>query len=210
MEALLEAKGGFTYMNLFYKSKEEIYFLWYLLELQDHGIIRDFTTPKAILLYESAWINIVVELKSGRTKPKKHHLFHDVTYKGDFAITWNPHTEGKWFDRIRKQPIASWGNCPFIANEFDRYDDEGLATCRSLIDVKGGFKGAHNNSAITFPIISKILWKEKGIYVNKIMPKELFKKTFTPKRYFFTDKNEKPRTHWETFKDFKSCGLNSR
>ena len=189
---ILDAKGGFTYDNVFYKSKEEIYFVWYLTELQNHGIIERWYVPKPITLYESVTIDILTELKPGKVKPKKHHLFHDVTYKGDFAIVWSFKYVQRWFDIIESKPSVYWKKCPFIAMPSTsglEFDKQGWVQCKSLIDVKGSFKGAHNNSAVTFPIISKILWREHKVYVNKIIPKDLFNDTFHPGRYFFTDKD---------------------
>ena len=66
----------------------------------------------------------------------------------------------------------------------------------SYIDVKGLFDRNKSNS--TFSIIQKVLFSEKGIYAQKIVPEKLFERTFTPKKYLKTDKSGKPRKiKWE-------------
>ena len=59
----------------------------------------------------------------------------------------------------------------------------------SYVDVKGKFIGVNNNSALTFPIIQKLMYHDvisSGVYINKIKPlaaRGLFNYTFTPSAY---------------------------
>lgn len=62
-----------------------------------------------------------------------------------------------------------------------------------VVDIKGSFNGARNTSAITFPLNQKWMYQRYGIYVDKIIPKELFENTFTPKRYLKTDGGDRER-----------------
>lgn len=198
LSPIVQVKGGYEYEGVFYKSKEEIYFVWYLTELKTANLIKSFKTPEPLQLLFPVSIDIVVE-KNGKRKLKAKHLLNDVTYRADFEIVWRREAEGRFFDTITSEPKSVWKDCPFRANRhiFLPSAEENPV---SLIDVKGGFKGIHNNSAITFPIISKLLWNTTGWYVNKIIPKELFEKSFTPMRYFYTDSGDSVRKRTWKFK----------
>lgn len=57
------------------------------------------------------------------------------------------------------------------------------------IDVKGGFS-RHNDSK-QFQIIRKMMFMFKGIYVHKVVPDELFLKTWVPEKCRYTTKQGK-------------------
>ncbi|HNG97786.1 MAG TPA: hypothetical protein PLW93_05930, partial [Candidatus Absconditabacterales bacterium] len=70
----------------------------------------------------------------------------------------------------------------------------------SYVDVKGKFIGVNNNSALTFPIIQKLMYHDiinSGVYINKIKPlaaRGLFNYTFTPDSYIYRKDGSKRRT----------------
>jgi hypothetical protein len=63
----------------------------------------------------------------------------------------------------------------------------------SVIDVNGTFAGPHNNSAVTFTLYQKWVYQKYNIYVQKIIPDNLFKESFTPIKYLLTDKSGRAR-----------------
>ena len=191
LSPIIQVKGGYEYEGVFYKSKEEIYFVWYLTELKKADFIDSFKTPEPLTLLHSVTIDILTE-KNGKRKSKTKHLLNDITYKADFEIVWHNGADGNYVDVLQKPPVSIWKDCPFIANRRIVLPESNVEYV-SLVDVKGSFKGMHNNSAVTFPIVRKLLWANTGWYVNMIIPADLFKKTFTPIRYFYTDSGDTVR-----------------
>lgn len=170
-----------------YRSKEEIYFSWWLEELKREGYIKEYK-------YESRTLTLMNDVKLPWTKQLKtknkveeHHLFSKTTYTPDFEIIWTEKAFGIFCDGIptAKRPY-------FMATDHDNLMNEGI----SLIDVKGDHSaGASrgNFSQYSFPYKQKMAWMTLKIYVQKVVPTKLFNDTFVPKRYFKTDVSGKPR-----------------
>jgi hypothetical protein len=59
------------------------------------------------------------------------------------------------------------------------------------IDVKGTFQ--QHDGARSFSIIQKVFYDRHGIYAEKVVPKDLFKKTFAPESVRWM-KNRKTKT----------------
>ena len=56
------------------------------------------------------------------------------------------------------------------------------------IDVKGvDFRSMGRTSDAQFPIKSKWLYQKHGVYVNSVVPSDLFAKTFYPEIWFWTE-----------------------
>jgi hypothetical protein len=166
-------------MNKF-DSEEEIQFNEYLIELKENNIILNYE-------YHNEKIKICDKVSKDflttNGKIKSEHLMHDLEYTYDFKIYWNSENSNGIFyknidfDKNVKYPKEK---LPFYAKDNISY-----------IDVKGTFIGRHNNSAITFPIIQKVLYVLKGIFVQKIIPIKLFELTFVPESLIYTKKTNK-------------------
>ena len=66
-----------------YKSKEELYFSWYLDELKEIGYIQEYEyEPESLSLSES------ISIKT-KGKKKSRLLLRESSYSYDFRITWN-------------------------------------------------------------------------------------------------------------------------
>jgi hypothetical protein len=80
----------------------------------------------------------------------------------------------------------------------------------SLVDIKGKYSQNYNDAA--FPLNQKWMMQRYGIYVNKVIPidgfrknkngekilkKCLFSETFTPKKYLLTPTGKARTIHWE-------------
>ena len=164
-----------------YDSQEEIFFSWYLMELKEHGVIKEWSYhPKKFILSDRI---VYVYEKQLKTKSiiKDSVILNNHEYQADFLIKWNPQWLGKIYMSLTSKLHVR--DFVFIASNDKHF---------TVIDVKGTFAGPHNNSAISFPLDQKWTYQKYGIYVQKIIPKKLFPATFTPKKYLLTPTG-KPR-----------------
>lgn len=164
-----------------YRSKEEVYFSWWLDELKREGYVKEYR-------YESRTLTLMNEVKLPWTKQMKtknkveeHHLFSATTYTPDFEIIWTEKAFGVFCDGVPcvERPY-------FMATDHNNLLTEGI----TLVDVKGDHSaGASrgNFSQYSFPYKQKMAWMTLGLYVQKVVPVKLFRETFVPKRYFMTD-----------------------
>ena len=159
-----------------FRSKEEIYFSWWLDELIKEGVINSYKyEPHSFLLIEEHGYNWIDNTKK-KPKEKSSTLLNSHSYTPDFLISWNGfhkklmwdlyHPDMSLTTKINKGKIVSQKN-------------------RSWIDVKGSYN-KHGGDRI-FPIHQKMMFEKKKLYINKIEPKKLFSRTFTPKKYIVTD-----------------------
>lgn len=162
-----------------YDSAEELHFSWFLDELQQSGFIKRWVyQPKPFPLTPQVDYEFIKHLKT-KDKTIRKLFLRSHNYQADFLIVWDKCSKGIFFDTKDDSDVMTF---PFIIDK-KKY--------RSIIDVKGGFN--RNNTWRIFSIEQKWVWQKFQVYVQKIIPKELFKKTFTPQRYLFTDKNGQRR-----------------
>lgn len=159
------------------KSKEELYFWWYLLELKDKGFISDIRyEPQSFDLCESVRFPWIKKMKT-KDKVCDFELLKGMRYTPDFTFVWELKATGIFtankYQNPRNMPFKMLGK-----------------TC--WVDVKGTF--SRNESYRIFPMYQKMMWKIHGIFVEKIVMPTLYVKTFTPGRFLLTDKTMKPRT----------------
>jgi hypothetical protein len=156
-----------------YDSKEEVYFSWYLDDLKKHGFVTDYKhEPKSFTLFDKVEYEWEQQLKT-KTKTKTSTLIREHSYTPDFMVVWTD---------LGKN-ILHGGN-----------PKEGIIISNnnvSWVDVKGSWD--MQNMTRLFTINQKWMYAKHGIYVNKVIPDDLFRKTFTPTRYFTTDKSETRR-----------------
>lgn len=188
-------------------NKEEGYFYDWLLELKSRGYIHKIFIQQTYQLYESVEFPFIREKKLKKSTKVESYVgkvLNPLVYTPDFVIYWNQKARGKFVfltgDTIPEAITSTlqrmfFGRC---GRETVLYD-EGKETqyIETVIEIKGTFAARHNSSAITFPIIRKIMFQERGIFVNKVMPmhktKGIFAKTFTPLTYFKTEKSKVAR-----------------
>jgi hypothetical protein len=156
-------------MNL--RSKEELYFTWWLDELRANGFIIEYDyEPITLTLSEKVEIPVtkVTFTKKGLRKEevKMKTILHAHEYTPDFKIKFSD-------ERIIKVPLIT---------SVDEY---------VWIDVKSDWN--QNNMNREFSINQKWVYQKHNKFVNKVVPEKLFKATFTPERYLLTDVTNKPR-----------------
>ncbi len=172
------------YAGQIYDSKEETYFQWFCDDLEKSGDIKltQYQPEQMEIIPAPEYFWAKKNIKSETEKPG--NLLQSLDYTPDFVITWNKKGVEKYVYTLNGEDISvhSRTRKPFVAIRNKNYPNDDLI---SYIDVKGTF-GRHGD-AVKFPVLQKVIFFTKGIYVEKIIPKKLFKKTFYPERYLFTD-----------------------
>tara|TARA_R110000803_G_scaffold150334_1_gene215699 strand:- start:5 stop:640 length:636 start_codon:yes stop_codon:yes gene_type:complete len=160
------------------RSDEEVYFTWYMDDLEEAGFIDHYNYEGEVYsMTEPLFLPWTKQLAT-KTKDMEFSALAKSTYNPDYNIYWDNSAKG-----IFIPGIPSKDKPYFAGSEFLDLTDQ----CKSTIDVKGS--GSKTSSDNIFPFKQKLMWLTHNIYVHKVIPQQLFKKTFTPRRYFLTDVN---------------------
>lgn len=188
---------------MIYASKEEEYFEWWLADLAPFEIfyLKKYQ-PKPFVLFDGFSLTYNLQMKT-KVKQKNETLLTAHQYQADFIIYWNEKYKNKIFFDFNDRDIVTdtlgiKKNFPFLANYSERH-----GKYYSVIDIKGNYN--QNDAWRRFAIDQKWVFKEYGIYVQKVIPvpqmsgkrmipaNALFPNTFVPVRYKLTDVSMKPR-----------------
>ena len=194
MEKIITKKIGrnnkYFYAGQQYDSKEEIYFTWFLDDLKKSGHIKyTYYQPETLILIKKP-IYYWKKQNKKSTIEKTGNIIDSLKYTPDFRIVWSKKGIQDYVYVLNEENISvhSRARKPFISIRNKDYPCDSLV---SYVDVKGNF-GQHGDT-VKFPVLQKIIFYTKNIYVEKIIPAKLFKKTFYPERYLFTDGLTKKR-----------------
>lgn len=169
-------------MNKF-DSFEELYASWYFEELKKNGYIESWSKNETpIVLTEPLLHQYVVPMKRVADKAKYQKIMNGSEYTYDFDVVFTKKAFGIFVSHVNLNHFNKV-DCAF-KNTFP-YDRV------TRVEIKGGFD--QNNMTRLAVNNIKFLYQSKRIYVNLIKIPDLFKKTFTPKRYLLTDKSMQPR-----------------
>jgi len=192
-------------MNLLTNTTQEEWFDIWANELKDKGYIiaihnQENCTTFSLFegLYQVKTIQTkVLNKKTNKTQLKiinSHNtLLHPVTYTPDRLIIWDKKAKDLFFTLEN-----SFKECYFIGHEVN-------GGYYSTLDIKAppGY-GGNNSSDQGFAVKQKWMWEKYKIYINKVYnyPNKsvkvgkiyLWLTTFTPARFFKTDKLTKDRT----------------
>lgn len=164
------------------QSDEERWFYAWCKEALTAGIVTGMAYNREVDLTIDVFDNVEIECTKFKiTKlncvliKENRFLMNDLKYTYDFMLQFSDDFITKIYINLR--------NCNVVHFKLLKAQD---GVCK--IDTKGSFAGKHNDSAKSFPIIQKVLWHTKGIYINKVIPEKFFKETFAPKSFFYTDK----------------------
>lgn len=161
-------------------STGELYFTWWLKDLQDASILNNFEKGRTFDLTSSFNINYLKELKKA-TKEVSQNILAEHKYSPDFELHFDhKHSE---FDKIvylydkrvlkkdkwNKQPLFSINDC----------------TIPLVVEIKPIFD--KNNMTRLFRLNQKWMMDKYSMYINEIEVTRLFSETFTPERYLYTD-----------------------
>jgi len=149
-----------------FKSDEEWFFYNWLLEAEKKNLIYGIIyQPKPFLLSNRAVCQYEKKLKT-KTKLVEKFLFAKHSYTPDFCF------------RVRG-PLKN----SFIHSKFLEHDV-------AIVDVKGIFNKYGDPKQ--FSINQKWMYAKYGLYVEKIVPEKLFKKTWCPDICRYTPKKRQP------------------
>lgn len=192
----------------------ELYFEWYIQELKEAGFILSYKREPFTILVNKEITHKRWNFKTKTPKIEDFRLLPDIKYTFDYSIVWAKHAHELFYNFIDEKPIRVW--TPFYA----MIDADGEHI--SFVDVKAtsvGSKFGNNTSAVTFPILQKMIWTLYGIIISKAVPIpmaskgkvksgnniSLFTTTFVPRRYHLTDGGGQARTiHYkkQTLKEY--------
>jgi hypothetical protein len=187
------------------ENPHEMYFRWYMEELEQYGYIEEFQRePEYLEVFPKAHHR---KEKHHKTKDNTSEVFtmlQGTSYTYDFRIIWTPKAKYIFEENFDPSGQFVFGKPTFVSH---LKEIKGEMKTVSYVDVKphisaAQFGGGKNASYYTFPLIQKYLFLAYKLYINKIIPinsgKEgrttcLFATTFVPNRYMFTDKSNSVR-----------------
>lgn len=179
------------YDDHIFDSKEEVYFYWYCQDLEKKGYLKRFQRHcQTYMLVEAAQYVWHKEFKTRPDEEQDGNLLQSLVYTPDFVLFWHKKALKDLIYKLNHEniPVRSKKSRPFIVIKNAEYPTDMM---QSIIDTKG--TSGRYGDAVKFSILQKLMMSKHGIYVQKIVPEKLFKKTFYPERYLFTDKSVKPR-----------------
>lgn len=151
-----------------FDSDEELHFYYWLGDAIEIGLITGWQYHvQNFQLSGRVTIKVPAPIKKDIARTKKKFLLHPQQYTPDFVFGLST----DFMDRI--------------GYKIGMYPPSHKLGRIVIADVKGTYAGRNNNSAITFPIIQKWLCDKQNIYVNKVVPAHLFRKTWCPKQVAF-------------------------
>lgn len=180
--------------TLHFDSPEEIWFAWWLEDLRERKII-DWWQYHSQKWDISHGCDITWEEQGTRkVLLKKRSLLRDHTYTCDFSFRF---FSGSFMNLGEKIGNECRLVHPYRPELF-------VTTNRDFVvhvDVKGAYVRMESQDA-KFRIIQGIVWDKYGDYINRVVPHStskkmpacLFRDTFTPRRFLFTDRTAKMRS----------------
>ena len=150
-----------------FDSQEEYQFYEWLKEAEDNNLVSGIVyQPPSIELSERASVQYVKQLKT-KTKVCDKFLFHPHSYTPDFYFELTTDA----LDNVFVNPHLT-------------------GKVGVVVDVKGTFNKYGDPKQ--FSINQKWIYQKYGIYVHKIIPVKLFKKTWCPEVARLTPKRKDP------------------
>lgn len=171
-----------------YASFEELYFSWYLEELEAVGYITAWAYEPFVYRVTPVQRYTVDEQLKTRVNHKRLSLFRSHEYTPDFGIVWADKSYQVLFNFIGDG--VNLKTAPFISN-YDRV--EGGAY--SVIEVKPVFD--RNNMIRLFRLNQKFIYADRKIYIQEVVPARLFEGSFTPEKYLLTPTGKKKKLKYK-------------
>jgi hypothetical protein len=159
-----------------YDSKDEYQFSLWLDEALEKGLIFSWKKcEKGDDTIEIIPKKIYQKRKVKKTKViwKDAFLLHPLRYTPDFVVRFT-----------NKELLKLFPHSEVMSHNY--YE--------AVIDIKSsvGNKYGNNQSATTFPIIQKVLYHLKGLFVHNIVCNKLFRKSWCPEEIYWMKNRKKP------------------
>ena len=173
------------YNGVVYDSDEEVMFVMWLEEAEKAGVIESWLYHcETYTLSNPVKYNTTKQLKT-KVKIEEKHLINGCEYTPDFKFI----VDKKYFNLFK-----SFG-FKVLNDDSEKY----VIT----VDVKGMFD--RHGGTREFEVKRKWLHQTNGIYVHKIVPEKLFKKSFVPDlvRKVFGPKTSRGKNKFRECKSIK-------
>lgn len=152
-----------------FDSKDEEIFSWWLEEARKANLIVGWERwdPKSSIEILPLVTKTVIKQLKTKTKCIERVLLRNLSYTPDFQLLVES-------DSMFHKKLFPEG----------KFTGKYITV---IIDVKSSVGNAYGNNqtAVTFPIIQKVLYHLTGIYVYKVTLKKLFKETWCPYRAYW-------------------------
>ena len=183
-----------------FDSNEERYFSWYLDELKKAGFVsawnlidKDDSYP----LTDGLSVEYIEPMKKVADKIKTQSILKPSVYTPDFRIVWTQRAYGIFTTELNDPCRRNKITTPFISQ-----DEVSIVETKGTFDQNNMTRLANNNI--------KFVFERHNVFINMIKIPGIFNKSFTPERYFLTDKTLTPRklnykTQWYLSDFVESC-----
>lgn len=171
------------YNGILMDSNEEVYFAHWLDEAKDAGWVEKWayvTKPFLICPYVRLPYIKTTQLKTKvKEEYKEFTLLHDLEYTPDFKVKWTDKGMERFVSYAAGHERHNYGNpkSMFFCGYW-QVKDMSLSTT-TWVEVKP--KWDFHQKTARFSVIQKVLWHFKHIFVDLIIPEDLFRDTFLPK-----------------------------
>jgi len=176
-------KKEYKFKGIIFKSFIELYFAYYLQELQDSGYIKEWAYEKLCFILTEPYSRQYKKQLKSKVKTEEEFLLSKSSIQEDFYIEWDKKAENIFYLNPNipiKKPVKK---IPFRLSTKDVSNK--LIT---LVETKG-FNSSAVSSNTSFPYKQKFLLYKEGLYIQKVYPfsykkskKTLFRDTFMPDR----------------------------
>lgn len=180
-----------------FDSKEELYFSWYLEELEAAGYIDSWGNAQTYQLGEKITNTYTEQLKT-KTKTEEQIILNGCEYTPDFEINWCPISFGIFYHEFpyieTRDKLYKIDKNLFLAKN---KENSSYFNMKSIIEIKPAFD--QNNMTRLNGINRKWMYQKYNIFVNLVKVPDIFKDTFTPKKFLLTDTGKQNRIiHFKT------------
>lgn len=175
-------KPIYKYKDWILDSYLEVFFCYYLQELQDNGFIDHFEPHVSKWDITPTFTRKYLKQLKTKSIEAEYHLLHGGSYTADFSILFTSKAANIFYLDPSK-PVKNIKNIPFRLSRTD-----GSLVCH--VEIKSTNEST-TSSSYSFAIWQKVIMKDFNEYVQKIQPfsldriqskKTLFHQTFYPQR----------------------------
>lgn len=198
---ITEIIRGTTYT---FDSPEELWFAWWLEELLERGVVESWGYQAKTWPLTSECVLCWQEQGARKVLDRHCQLFRPHTYTADFSVLWK---DERCIERTYPSELSGVWTLRQSGAFFGPRNSKAIMLCANSnmpvchVDIKGAFVRMKAQEAV-FSLARGVVWERHHDYVNKIIPHStsrktpacLFRDTFVPRRFLFTDKTAKMRT----------------
>lgn len=188
-----------SYNGVEYDSNEEIEFQIFLDDCALYGLIDTAVyQPDPLVLAPKATRRVWKHFKTKPSVEVERHLFFEHVYTADWYVVWTPK-----FLRTFPHCGLLLRPCNTEPRILDLKEEQSVAA-EGWVDVKGGYN-RHGGDRV-FPIHQKLSWYLHKVPVNKIVPKDFFRKLGAVPDGLKWMKGRKTKTAKTAYKNLPTIG----